>query len=36
MITIGDCHIYESHLDAVVTQLSRQTFDFPQLKIHKE
>ncbi len=32
-ITLGDCHIYESHIDAVKEQLSRECFDLPKLII---
>jgi thymidylate synthase len=30
-ISLGDCHIYESHVEAVREQLSREPFPFPQL-----
>jgi thymidylate synthase len=30
-ISLGDCHIYESHISAVNEQLSRTPFDFPKL-----
>ncbi len=32
-ITLGDCHIYESHIDAVKEQLSKECFDLPKLII---
>jgi len=32
-ILMGDCHIYESHLDAVKEQLQRIPYDLPQIKI---
>lgn len=32
-LTLGDCHLYENHLGAVKTQLSRIPYQFPQLKI---
>ncbi|QLK86969.1 thymidylate synthase [Staphylococcus sp. 17KM0847] len=32
--TFGDAHIYSNHIDAVQTQLSRTSFDPPQLRIH--
>jgi dihydrofolate reductase/thymidylate synthase len=32
-ITLGDTHIYESHLDIVNTQVNRTPFEFPQLTI---
>jgi thymidylate synthase len=31
--TLGDCHIYQSHIEQVKTQLTRMPLDFPQLKI---
>lgn len=33
IISLGDCHIYESHLDAVKEQLSKNCLDLPKLKI---
>ena len=35
-ISFGDCHIYESHLEAVEKQLKRIPNPFPSLKISKE
>lgn len=32
--TGGDCHIYSNHYEQVATQLSREPFPLPQLKIH--
>ena len=32
-ITLGDCHIYESHINLVKEQLSRSTYNFPKLII---
>lgn len=29
--TIGDCHIYENHIEQVKEQLSREPYDLPQL-----
>jgi len=34
-ISLGDCHIYISHLDAVRQQLEREPHAFPQLAIQK-
>ena len=34
-LSLGDCHIYENHIDAVKTQLLREPFAFPKLKIHR-
>lgn len=33
---LGDVHIYETHLEAVETQLKRQRYSFPCLKLEKE
>ena len=30
-ITLGDCHIYEEHIEAVITQLKRTNFKLPKL-----
>lgn len=35
-LTLGDCHIYESHYDSVKTQLNRIPYNFPQININKE
>ena len=32
-ISIGDYHIYESHLDSVIKQLSRNCYSYPTLRI---
>lgn len=34
-IIMGDCHIYESHLEAVKEQLARIPLTFPKLVVHK-
>lgn len=34
--TMGDAHIYSNHLEAVKTQLGRESYQPPQLKIHGE
>ena len=33
--TGGDCHIYDNHVSVVKTQLEREVFPFPQLKLWK-
>lgn len=33
---LGDVHIYETHIEAVETQLKRQRYSFPSLKVEKE
>lgn len=33
--TGGDCHIYNNHVEQVRTQLERQAYPFPQLKLAK-
>ncbi|MDN5559074.1 MAG: thymidylate synthase [Ruaniaceae bacterium] len=33
--TGGDCHIYTNHLDAVRTQLAREAYAFPELRLTK-
>ncbi len=35
-LSLGDCHIYESHYDVVEKQLQRIPYKFPTLKINKE
>lgn len=32
-LTLGDCHIYEEHIDAVSDQLQRVPYKFPNIKI---
>ena len=32
-ISLGDCHIYESHKEAVLKQLSRVGYNLPKLSI---
>jgi thymidylate synthase len=32
-ITLGDCHIYEQHIDVVKEQLSRTPYNLPQLEL---
>jgi thymidylate synthase len=34
-ILMGDCHVYESHLEAVKEQLARTPHDLPRIVIHK-
>ena len=34
-IVIGDAHIYEEHVDAVKTQLTRKPYEAPKLEINK-
>ena len=36
IISFGDVHIYEQHIQQVKTQINRETYNFPQLKIKKE
>lgn len=33
--TGGDCHIYSNHMEQVNTQLSREAYAFPELKLNK-
>ncbi len=33
--TGGDCHIYDNHVSAVKTQLTREVFPFPRLRLRK-
>lgn len=34
--TIGDAHIYENHMDAVMTQLTRSSFEPPTINIKSD
>ena len=34
--TFGDAHIYSNHMDAIHTQLSRESYRPPQLKINTD
>lgn len=36
IISIGDAHIYENHIDAVNTQITRTPYDLPELNIKKD
>jgi thymidylate synthase len=36
ILTLGDTHIYQSHLNAVLTQLQSKTYPFPKLNIKHE
>jgi len=36
ILSLGDCHIYQSHYDVVQRQLKRSPFRFPRLQISKE
>src|SRR5699024_2883069 len=33
--TGGDCHIYDNHVEQVRTQLSREPFPYPELRLEK-
>ncbi|KFI68402.1 Thymidylate synthase [Bifidobacterium magnum] len=33
--TGGDCHIYDNHIDQVLTQLGREPYPYPTMKIRK-
>jgi thymidylate synthase len=33
VVSLGDCHIYESHMEAVKTQLVRETHPFPKIVV---
>lgn len=35
-LSLGDAHIYEAHYDAVKTQITRNPYNFPTLKINKK
>jgi len=34
--TLGDCHIYNNHIEQVKEQLSRKPLSLPQLKINPD
>lgn len=36
IITFGDAHIYNNHIEQVQEQLTRKPFDFPKLKLNPE
>jgi thymidylate synthase len=36
VISFGDCHIYENHIDAVKEQLKRESFDPPTIELNRE
>ena len=36
IITIGDAHIYESHIKQVIIQMNNQPFKFPILRFDKK
>jgi thymidylate synthase len=36
ILVMGDCHIYEEHIEAAKIQLSREPFPFPTIKINKK
>lgn len=36
ILSLGDCHIYEEHINVVETQLARIPFKFPILEINKD
>lgn len=33
--TGGDCHVYDNHIEQVLTQLSRSPYEYPQLSLRK-
>ena len=35
IISIGDYHLYENHVDSVITQLGRNVLPYPKIKINK-
>ena len=35
IISLGDTHLYQNHIDAAKFQLTRIPYDFPKLKINK-
>jgi thymidylate synthase len=36
ILTMGDCHVYKDHVEALETQLQRTPNDFPTLKFKRE
>ncbi|AYV79146.1 MAG: bifunctional dihydrofolate reductase/thymidylate synthase [Faunusvirus sp.] len=36
VISLGDMHVYEEHINQVKTQLERQPYEFPKLKFNKK
>ena len=36
ILSLGDCHIYEEHFEAVKEQLLRTPYDFPQIEIDEK
>lgn len=36
IINIGNCHIYDDHIDALKEQIERKPFKFPKIKINKK
>ena len=34
--TIGDFHAYDNHIEQIQTQISREPYEFPQLKINRK
>ena len=36
ILSLGDSHIYESHFNAVKTQLDRICYKFPKINVKKE
>ena len=35
IMSLGDCHIYENHIEAVMEQINRRPYAFPKLVINK-
>ena len=33
---IGDFHAYDNHIEQIQTQISREPYEFPQLKINRK
>lgn len=36
IISLGDVHVYESHLDVAKTQVERKPFPFPKIRFNKK